>query len=392
MSQHVYITMFQKFTFTFNEKCIDSEKIKSEKLVKLFAYLVSYDHRAVPSSELIDYLWDLDNVDNPVGALKNLVYRLRRILKENFAISDFIITGKGSYAINDSYELHLDTEEFEKNAVLLDNPENQTAENYELFLNQYTGKYLTEIKDDHNILDKRVYYHALFVDHAIDYCDFLEQNQQYERMETIARRIIDIDNLDEYVYEILIRSLYLQKKYKKAKEAYRRTVDWLYQSLGVKVSESMQELFEMIKKEEHDDEMDIFAVQEELNEDESDGAFFCEYGTFREIYAMQSRMIGRLGICSHMCLITLFDEEQEQIDKKITDKTMIKIQNALLEGLRIGDVVSRIGINQFIILLPTCNYENAINVMNRVLRKIKYSLKNTTCDIDLMIEEVLPKS
>lgn len=392
MSYHIYISMFQKFSFKYNGKIIDSEKMKSEKLVKLFAYLVSYDHRPVPSSELIDYLWDLDDVDNPVGALKNLVYRLRRILKENFAITDFIITGKGSYAISDAYELHLDTLDFENFAALLDHEENQTAENYENFLQQYTGKYLTEIKDDHNILDKRVYYHTLFVDKAIDYCLLLEKNKQYERMESIARRIIDIDNLDEYVHEILIRSLYLQKKYKKAKEAYRRTVDWLYQSLGVRVSESMQELFELIKKEEHDDEMDIFAVQEELNDDESEGAFLCEYGTFREIYAMQSRMIGRLGICSHMCLVTLFDEEEEHIDKKVADKVMTKIQTALLDGLRIGDVVSRIGVNQFIILLPSCNYENAINVMNRVLRKIKYYLKNTNCDIDLMIEEVLPKN
>lgn len=306
MSNHMYITMFHKFTIKYRDIVIDSEKMKSEKLVKLFVYLISNHHRPVPSSELIDLLWDLENVDNPVGALKNLIYRLRRILKEHFALSDFIITGKGSYAINTDYILHLDTKEFENAAQLLNEEDNQTVENYENFINQYTGKYLVEIKDDHNVLDKRVYYHTIFINHAIDYCLLLEQKGQYEKMEASALRILDIDNLEEYIYEILIRSLYLQKKYKKAKEIYRRTADWLYQNLGVKVSESMQELFETIKKEEHDDEMDIFEIQEELSEDESEGAFLCEYGTFREIYAMQARMIGRLGICSHMCLLTLF--------------------------------------------------------------------------------------
>lgn len=391
MEDYVVITMFHKFSFSYHDRTIDSETMKSEKLVKLFAYLLSHYQRSVPSSELVDMLWYLDDVDNPIGALKNLIYRLRTLLKKEFGLTDFIITGKGSYAINSDYQLNIDTVTFEKYETLLKDCQN--LDYYERFLESYTGKYLVEVKEDHSVLSKRVYYHSLYMDKVIEYASLLEKQKKYEKMEEIARQAIAIDNLEEAIYEILIRSLYFQKQYKKAKDQYKTTTDLLYQTLGVKPSESLLELYEMIKKETHDDDLDIMEIQEELANDETHGAFLCEYGTFREIYAMQARMIGRLGICSHLCLVSVLDHLQVDDDysKKATEKIMAKVQESLLNGLRIGDVVPRLNVNQFVVLLPSCNYENAISVMNRVLRKIKYSLNHSTLDIDLMVDEVLPK-
>lgn len=391
MGDCVIITMFHKFSFSYHEREIDSETMKSEKLVKLFAYLLSHYQRTVPSSELVDVLWYLDDVDNPIGALKNLIYRLRTLLKKEFGLTDFIITGKGSYSINPNYHLQIDTVIFEKYEALLKT--SQKPEYYEHLLESYTGKYLMEIKEDHSVLSKRVYYHSLFMDKTIEYAMLLEEQKEYEKMERIARQAIAIDNLKECIYEILIRSLYFQKQYKKAKDTYKTTTDLLYQTLGVKPSQSLLELYEMIKKETHDDELDIMEVQQELANDETQGAFLCEYGTFREIYAMQTRTIGRLGICSHLCLVSVMDHSmiEDDYSKKAVERVMNKVQEALLKGLRIGDVVSRLNVNQFVVLLPSCNYENAISVMNRVLRKIRYSLNHTTLNIDLMVDEILPK-
>lgn len=260
MGDCVIITMFHKFSFSYHEREIDSETMKSEKLVKLFAYLLSHYQRTVPSSELVDVLWYLDDVDNPIGALKNLIYRLRTLLKKEFGLTDFIITGKGSYSINPNYHLQIDTVIFEKYEALLKT--SQKPEYYEHLLESYTGKYLMEIKEDHSVLSKRVYYHSLFMDKTIEYAMLLEEQKEYEKMERIARQAIAIDNLEECIYEILIRSLYFQKQYKKAKDTYKTTTDLLYQTLGVKPSQSLLELYEMIKKETHDDELDIMEVQQ----------------------------------------------------------------------------------------------------------------------------------
>lgn len=45
MGDCVIITMFHKFSFSYHEREIDSETMKSEKLVKLFAYLLSHYQR-----------------------------------------------------------------------------------------------------------------------------------------------------------------------------------------------------------------------------------------------------------------------------------------------------------------------------------------------------------
>ena len=67
---------------------------------------------------------------------------------------------------------------------------------------------------------------------------------------------------------------------------------------------------------------------------------------------------------------------------------MNKIKDALTTGLRTGDIVSQLSTNQFIILLTACNYENSVMALDRVLRKIRYSLNQTSFTIDIHIKEV----
>ena len=143
--------MFQKFSFSYRDKVIDSDTIKSDKLIKLFGYLLMNTNRAVPSSELIDFLWFYEEIDNPIGALKNLVYRLRAILKKQFLLNNFIVTGKGAYSINSEYIIKTDVSEFEYYNDLIIDDQDDHLENYDHLIEKYKGKFLTEIKGDHKI-------------------------------------------------------------------------------------------------------------------------------------------------------------------------------------------------------------------------------------------------
>lgn len=393
----VYITMFHKFSFQYHNKVIDSEVMKSEKLVKLFTYLLMNHQRSLPSSEITDMLWYFEDIDNPIGALKNLIYRLRVLLKKELGISDFVLTGKGAYSINPIYHLSMDVLDFEECNSNLTKKQDDDIKYYKKLIDLYSGKFLSEIKGDHNILSKSAYYHSIYLGRVMEYAQVLEQKKEFEEMESLARKAIEIDDLEESLYEILIRALYFQKQYKKANEVYRSTTELLYEALGIKPSSSLQDLHKMIKKESHDENLDILEVQQELVEEEKEkhGAFFCEYGTFKEMYIIQARTIGRLGICAYLGLITLQDgskfESDKEKNKQNIDKIMRKIQNALCSGLRIGDIVSRFSVNQFVVLLPTCNYENAVLAIDRVLRKPRYSLNSTNFSIEISIEEVTPK-
>lgn len=385
----IYVTMFKMFTVRFGDIMINGDDMKSDRLLRLFAYLLYNHERIIPSSELVDMLWCFEEVDNPIGALKNLVYRLRVLLKKTFSISDLITTGKGSYSINKDYHIEVDALNFEKECQ----KEMNTIEEYEEFSCLYTGKYLVEVEDDHNVITKRTYYDSVYIERIMEYANLLEEQGEYAKMEHVVKRALEINQLEEELYELLIRSLYYQKQYKQAAEMYRKTTELLYKSLGVKPSESMQDLFELIKKQSHSEDADIIEIQKDLAAETPEGAFLCEYGTFREIYNMHSRLMGRLGICAHMRLVSVVNRKpkDDEADQKYVEKIMEKMQSAMLSGLRIGDVLSRLSVNQFIVLLPSCNYENSSMVMNRVLRKIRYSLNHTRFDLEVTIEEVETK-
>ena len=385
----IYVTMFKMFTVRFGDIMINGDDMKSDRLLRLFAYLLYNHERIIPSSELVDMLWCFEEVDNPIGALKNLIYRLRVLLKKTFSISDLITTGKGSYSINKDYHIEVDALNFEKECQ----KEMNTIEEYEEFSCLYTGKYLVEVEDDHNVITKRTYYDSVYIERIMEYANLLEEQGEYAKMEHVVKRALEINQLEEELYELLIRSLYYQKQYKQAAEMYRKTTELLYKSLGVKPSESMQDLFELIKKQSHSEDADIIEIQKDLAAETPEGAFLCEYGTFREIYNMHSRLMGRLGICAHMCLVSVVNRKpkDDEADQKYVEKIMEKMQSAMLSGLRIGDVLSRLSVNQFIVLLPSCNYENSSMVMNRVLRKIRYSLNHTRFDLEVTIEEVETK-
>lgn len=385
----IYVTMFKMFTVRFGDIMINGDDMKSDRLLRLFAYLLYNHERIIPSSELVDMLWCFEEVDNPIGALKNLVYRLRVLLKKTFSISDLITTGKGSYSINKDYHIEVDALNFEKECQ----KEMNTIDEYEEFSCLYTGKYLVEVEDDHNVITKRTYYDSVYIERIMEYANLLEEQGEYAKMEHVVKRALEINQLEEELYELLIRSLYYQKQYKQAAEMYRKTTELLYKSLGVKPSESMQDLFELIKKQSHSEDADIIEIQKDLAAETPEGAFLCEYGTFREIYNMHSRLMGRFGICAHMCLVSVVNRKpkDDEADQKYVEKIMEKMQSAMLSGLRIGDVLSRLSVNQFIVLLPSCNYENSSMVMNRVLRKIRYSLNHTRFDLEVTIEEVETK-
>lgn len=78
------VQMFGKFRIVNQGKELSADNIKSAMIVKLMAYIFNHRDSNMTSAELIDALWPNEGSDNPIGALRNLVYRLRRLLEKNF--------------------------------------------------------------------------------------------------------------------------------------------------------------------------------------------------------------------------------------------------------------------------------------------------------------------
>lgn len=116
-------------------------------------------------------------------------------------------------------------------------------------------------------------------------------------------------------------------------------------------------------KDVEDDEIRDFL----LKGNQEPGAFCCDNGTFREIISLQVRSMQRQKIDAQLTILRLNSQEADQEKRAIYMKQM---ETTLQKSLRSGDPFTRVGANQFWVLLPGASNENGKLVMDRVINRM----------------------
>lgn len=389
------VRMFGKFQ-TENEKGIlNKENMRSEMLTRLLAYMISHREKDMTAQELIDVLWPEDQSDNPSEALKNLMYRLRKLMNNTWGESGkYIVTGRGAYQLNPEFVFHVDIEEFEECCRQVFNSEDPAVqqENGKRAVELYQGMFLSELSSEYWVVSIATYYHSIYLTMVKRLAALLEKEKKFTDVEEICGKAIQIEPLDEEIHCFLLRAMIADNKQQLAASHYKETVKLLYDSLGVRPSGEMENIYEEPQKIQHDHESNIDIIQEDLREEKASGAFFCEYGVFRKIYALESRSSRRLGISVHLALISLYLDFQ--IQKEGQDYTdligegMSVLEETLMKRLRSSDIVCRYSVNQFLVMLPACQYEDAKMVVNRLKDSFYRSGKTNKLLLQYSIDEL----
>ena len=389
------VRMFGKFQ-TENEKGIlNKENMRSEMLTRLLAYMISHREKDMTAQELIDVLWPEDQSDNPSGALKNLMYRLRKLMNNTWGESGkYIVTGRGAYQLNPEFVFHVDIEEFEECCRQIFNSEDPAVqqENGKRAVELYQGMFLSELSSEYWVVSIATYYHSIYLTMVKRLAALLEKEKKFTDVEEICGKAIQIEPLDEEIHCFLLRAMIADNKQQLAASHYKETVKLLYDSLGVRPSGEMENIYEELQKIQHDHESNIDIIQEDLREEKASGAFFCEYGVFRKIYALESRSSRRLGISVHLALVSLYLDFQ--IQKEGQDYTdligegMSVLEETLMKRLRSSDIVCRYSVNQFLVMLPACQYEDAKMVVNRLKDSFYRSGKTNKLLLQYSIDEL----
>lgn len=389
------VRMFGKFQ-TENEKGIlNKENMRSEMLTRLLAYMISHREKDMTAQELIDVLWPEDQSDNPSGALKNLMYRLRKLMNNTWGESGkYIVTGRGAYQLNPEFVFHVDIEEFEECCRQIFNSEDPAVqqENGKRAVELYQGMFLSELSSEYWVVSIATYYHSIYLTMVKRLAALLEKEKKFTDVEEICGKAIQIEPLDEEIHCFLLRATIADNKQQLAASHYKETVKLLYDSLGVRPSGEMENIYEELQKIQHDHESNIDIIQEDLREEKASGAFFCEYGVFRKIYALESRSSRRLGISVHLALVSLYLDFQ--IQKEGQDYTdligegMSVLEETLMKRLRSSDIVCRYSVNQFLVMLPACQYEDAKMVVNRLKDSFYRSGKTNKLLLQYSIDEL----
>lgn len=389
------VQMFGEFLITNHESVLNTEVIRSEMLTRLLTYMICNRKKSMTVQELTDFLWAEKESDNPAGALKNLMYRLRSLLKKTWENYDFIQTGKGAYQWNPAVDFRVDVEEFEDCCKKIE--KNQDVEEQiklgRRAVSLYQGPLLPELSGEYWVISMSMYYQSMYLKMVKGFAEFLEREKKYGEEEELCRKALHLEPMDEKIHCFLMRAMIAENKQKMVIEHYKKTVKYLYDTLGVRPSEEMQKLYEKVQEIQHEHESNIDVIQEDLKEKNLPvGAFLCEYGTFRKIYMLESRSTSRMGISVHISLVSMHldfqSSEDNEMHRQMLKEAMSLLEKTLLKGLRSSDVICRYSVNQFLIMLPACQYEDAKMVMNRLKDMFYRSGKMNRVILQYSIDEI----
>lgn len=327
-----------KFQITYGENVLNDELLRSDMLKKLLMYMLTHREHPASIQELSEALWSEDEIDNPAGALKNLMYRLRTIMKKYISDDKFIITGQGFYAWNNEIEVELDAELFEgycKNAKA-SKDEAILLQNYESAVALYKGEFMENVLDHHWAVTLSTYYHSMFLNAVKVLSELYSKAERYQDMEDLSVHALRMDCVDEELHCYYIMALIKGNKYDLAMKRYDEAVRILQDALGVhnpvKLQKVQQELLKMDKGTTEEPLVNIHGDM--MEEEESVGVYFCGYPIFKEIYRLEVRKNARLGEAEYIVLFTLdlnegLKTDNDKMKKFLIEQGMKTLKNTL---------------------------------------------------------------
>lgn len=359
-----------KFQIVDQNRCITDQNLHSEMLMKLAIYLILHRDHSATIQELSGALWEDDEVENPTGALKNLMYRLRGQLKENLGDANYILTNRGSYCWNPEIEIVVDVEEFEKNAKKALEAEFSETERRECLrkaISYYKGEFGAKCKKTYWIMTRATYYHSLYLSSIIRLSEILMKEEDYQKLEEICGQALTLDLTDEGIHCYFVKALIFQKKFELAAAHLDEAEHILQETLGIRNSKPLEKLRQELMLLKKNDLLSMKQlVKDTVSIEENSGSFQCSYSIFKEIYRLETRRITRLGVSEQLGMITITNSCNDQITQFYVKQAMDQLEKIVSRILRAGDVFCRLNDVQIIIMLPACSQKAGEKVLKRI--------------------------
>lgn len=366
------ISMLGGFMIEYGDKRLAVDSSRTKQVWSLLEYLICHRFVEISVDKFIEILWPSEEIDNPINALKNLVYRLRILLNQFGRTSEreYVLFKRGTYGWNNEIVCVVDTEEMERliklgSNTLLDT--DMRANYYMQAIALYRGEFLSSAVYDEWPTSIRTYYRKLYIDCVLKLCMLLTDLNRHQDIETICSKAISFEPLEESIHEYLITALIKRNKQGKALEHYNYVSELFYKELGINVSQKLRDIYRDVLISFKKAETDVTIITKELREqDKVHGAFLCDYEIFKNIYRMMARSVARTGQRAYIGLLTVTGEKGDLTDERYREYTLDILRDVSVSSLRKGDVVSRYSATQYMVLFLTPNKENAQLVIDRI--------------------------
>ena len=389
----VRINLMGTFQISSGDVTLREKDIRSVRGIKLLTFLVLNRKRIVTIQELEEFLIRQEtegNFENADGYVKNLVYRVRKILKA-IGPYPYITTGYKNYAWNPEIPVIVDVEIFKQqyeNARNCPDLEQKKILYKELL---YFWRPLTGVlTDEYWMMGIDTYYTSVFLEAVKNLAGILEKENKYKELVQLCRYAMPVEPLDEDIRFWLIKTLILQKKTGEAlKEWGNARRVWKKQLQGY-FPERLNSLYKDIISSSISNEPDPMKILRSLMKfaREKQGGRYCAQEIFEQLCLF---LVGRNKGSEneeYLILFTLVTGDLEKQEKKqgfTLRNGRNKFVDILLKDLEHGDVFTELGTRQFAVLPAECSEKKCEQTAGRLIEKFEKSYPGGNIDISYKI-------
>ena len=392
--QTLKIKMFGDFSITNDFYSLSTSKKSGLTNFLLIAYLLSNKGNHITSETLIDMLWPSGQTANPGGALRTLLYRIRKDLAKFFpdAPADqpakLISVTNNIYSWNFDIPCRIDVYEFEA-LYHRASRELDREKQYELLtqaFSLYTGDFLSIFSHHSWVMFRNNYYGNLYINCVNKMCDYLDEIGDYEAIVSTCEKAFEYaPPIDETLYKQKIIALLKLNRAQAAMEYYHSVLDMFSREHGLDVSDSLHDIYQQILSCMPNHYQTISALEANLRQrDSSPGSFYCNFDVFQNIYQINLRSARRSQRLRFLILLTLRDSKDSTGVSDELKEEMALLQQIMESKLRTNDVYTKSSICQYSLIIAATNEAGCEVVKNRLLST--YNAKKQKKHISLTIE------
>ncbi len=362
---------------------------RSENLLKLLCYLIMLKGKTVSASELSDTVFAEQDYDNPIKAVNNLIYRLRKLIDID-EDSDFIRrTGEG-YSWNMFSGCALDITEFEQAAdegirLILSGEISEPVLLKAVEI--YGDDFLREMVYEHWTVPARQNYKNKYLRCVDELINLYKKQGRSLDIINICDKAIAIDTYSEKMHVAYMDALLAEDRVAHAARHYSYITKLLYNEFGVYASDELKAVYSRITSKSKLSTNNI-DMEEGLKEELADGPFFCDYDMFKKLYQLEERRMQRNGQSNCMILYSFTRPDLGPLSQKMQALAREKLKEILIAVLRKGDIACFSNDDRAVIYLNSITYEAAGKVSERILSRFAKEMDKGTAVLHYRISPV----
>lgn len=369
-----------------------SDRNAASKTTQLLQMLLLYRKEGILKASLIDALYGREEVENKNGSLNNTIFRLKKQLKTaGFPESNCIRIHNGVCKWDASVSVEVDCCLFEDRVKdgMQESDEDRKIQIYFEAGRLYTGEFLPNMIGEDWVTVRNIYYQNLYTFCMEELCQWLKGQEKFEELYEVSTAAAEIYPFGDWqVWRI--DSLIAMGRYREAMDIYEKTTRLFFDELSLPPSPEMLERFRFMGERIQQSSGAIEDIKQRLREKEAtQGAYYCTFPSFVDIYHIISRMMERSGVSVYIMLCTLKGSKGQVYGESEKDKAVSELlQEVIRNSLRKGDFYTRYNSGQYLVMLSGINQENCKIVSDRIDKKFRSIMKRGDYKVDYYVASV----